>query len=132
MVEATLPSSYTNLFYIQLQILDDDFTPTKNSPGSNIGLLNGHKQFPRLVPETSKQISAQINLRMQLRLLRFPPTVMTDSCRFKNSTSMTTRWHFDTTRWHYDRTVTQREILERNRHHKHLFVIWSTLKTDGF
>ena len=54
MVEATLPSSYTNLFYIQLQILDDDFTPTKNSPGSNIGLLNGHKQFPRLVPETSK------------------------------------------------------------------------------
>ena len=28
--------------------------------------------------------------------------------------------------------VTQREILERNRHHKHLFVIWSTLKTDGF
>ena len=60
MVEATLPSSYTNLFYIQLQILDDDFTPTKNSPGSNIGLLNGHKQFPRLVPETSKKISAQI------------------------------------------------------------------------
>ena len=37
-----------------------------------------------------------------------------------------------TTRWHFDRTVTQREILERNRHHKHLFVIWSTLKTDGF
>ena len=60
MVEATLPSSYSNLFDIQLQILDDDCTPTKNSPGSNIGLLNGHKQFPHLVPETSKQISAQI------------------------------------------------------------------------
>ena len=133
MVEATLPSSYTNLFYIQLQILDDDFTPTKNSPGSNIGLLYGHKQFPRLVPETSKQISAQNNTYgcsyacSAFRQLLWP--TVADS---KNSTSMTTRWHFDTTRWHYDRTVTQREILERNRHHKHLFVIWSTLKTDGF
>ena len=78
-----------------------------------------------LVPETSKYISAPKTCGISLRFLRLPPTVMTDSCRFKNSLSMATRWHFD-------RTVTQREILEQNRHHKHLFVVWSTLKTDGF
>ena len=43
-----------NFFIYSSQILDDDCTPTKNSPGFNIGLPNGHRQFPRLVPETSK------------------------------------------------------------------------------
>ena len=41
-VEATFPSSYSSLFYIQL------------SPGGFVGLPNGHRQPPRLVPETSK------------------------------------------------------------------------------
>ena len=35
------------------------------------------------------------------------------------------------TRWHFNRTVTQRKILERILHHKHLFVIGARPKTDG-
>ena len=126
MVEATFPSSYTSFFfYIQLQILDDDCTPTKNSPGFNIGLPNGHRQFPRLVPETSKKDLSAKNLRTQLTFAPLSANCYDRQLSIQNSISMTTRWYFD-------RTVTQREILERNRHHKHLFVIRSTLKTDGF
>ena len=67
----------------------------------------------------------QKNLRNLLTLAPLSANCYDRQLPIQNSMLMTTRWHFD-------RTVTQREILERNRHHKHLFVIWSTLKTDGF
>ena len=118
-VEATFPSSYSSLFYIQLSnTWRWLYKTTIKFPGvfkqesrvvTGNFLASFRKHLYRSLRKTNKHAESAYALSAIFRWLLWP--TVTGS----TSPIMSAIWHFN-------KTVTQRKILERIRHHKHLFV----------
>ena len=121
-MEATIPSSFSKLFYIHLSNTWRWMYTHKNIPeGSKQDCQKGSGKFPRLVPETLSRFPRQTYGKNK-RFLRLLPTAMTNRWHFNFNDQHMAFWQ------HHDSVWESRTKL----HQKHLFVTWSTPITDGF